>query len=80
LSPRYLKIKAKLLTLIIIGPSRFCRQWQKYFEKVLAMQITRYFERNKLFTPHQHGFRKGHSCETALHELISDLNLARDKK
>ena len=33
-----------------------------------------------LFTPHQHGFRKGHSCETALHELISDLNKARDKK
>ena len=52
----------------------------KIFEKVLAMQITRYFEKNKLFTPHQHGFRKGHSCETALHELISDLNLARDKK
>ncbi len=23
---------------------------------------------------------KGHSCETALHELISDLNKARDKK
>ena len=33
-----------------------------------------------LFTEHQHGFRKGHSCESALHELISDINLARDKK
>jgi len=52
----------------------------KIFEKVLAIQITKYFEKNELFTPHQHGFRKGHSCETALHELISDLNLARDKK
>ncbi len=52
----------------------------KIFEKVLAIQITGYFEKNKIFTPHQHGFRKGHSCETALHELISDLNKARDKK
>ena len=46
----------------------------KIFEKVLATQITKYFEKDELFTPHQHGFRKGHSCETALHELISDLN------
>jgi hypothetical protein len=33
-----------------------------------------------LFTPHQHGFRKNHSCESALHELISDINKARNKK
>ncbi len=52
----------------------------KIFEKILSLQITKYFESNKLFTPHQHGFRKGHLCETALHELISDLNKARDKK
>ncbi len=52
----------------------------KIFEKILSLQITKYFESNKLFTPHQHGFRKGHSCETALHELISDLNKARDRK
>ena len=26
----------------------------------------------------QHGFRNGHSCETALHELISALNQSRD--
>ncbi len=52
----------------------------KIFEKVLAIQITRYFDKNGLFSSHQHGFRKGHSCETALHELISDLNKARDKK
>ena len=27
----------------------------------------------------QHGFRNGHSCETALHELISELNKNKNK-
>ena len=52
----------------------------KIFEKIVAKQITLYFENKNIFTEHQHGFRKGFSCETALHELISDLNLARNKK
>jgi hypothetical protein len=52
----------------------------KIFEKILASQITNYFENNNLFTPHQHGFRKNHSCESALHELISDINKARNTK
>ena len=52
----------------------------KLFEKVLAKQITEYLEKNYLFSENQHGFRKGHSCETALHELISYMNVARDKK
>ena len=27
----------------------------------------------------QHGFRKGHSCESALHELLSYINVAKDQ-
>ena len=34
---------------------------------------------DKLYTPHQHGFRKGHSCETGLHELIRELNLTSSR-
>ena len=52
----------------------------KVFEKILAFQISCYFEINNLFTPNQHGFRKVHSCESALHELLSDLNKARNDK
>ena len=52
----------------------------KVFEKLVAIQIFNYFEKNNLLTSHQHGFRKHHSCETALHELISDLNKAKDNK
>ena len=51
----------------------------KVFEKLLSSQITDYFETNKIFNSGQHGFRRGHSCETALHELISDINKSRDK-
>jgi hypothetical protein len=34
----------------------------------------------KILFAGQHGFRKNHSCETALHELLSDLNQTRDNK
>ena len=52
----------------------------KIFEKLLAAQITIYLKLNNILFTGQHGFRNGHSCETALHELISDLNLNRDKR
>jgi hypothetical protein len=49
----------------------------KLFEKVLANQIVCYFNKNKLLFKGQHGFREDHSCETALHEIISDMNYIR---
>jgi hypothetical protein len=51
----------------------------KIFEKILASQITIYMNVNKMLFSGQHGFRPGHSCETALHELLSDINTIRDK-
>ena len=50
----------------------------KIFEKVLAFQITLYLNMNNILFMGQHGFRNGHSCETALSELISALNKSRD--
>jgi hypothetical protein len=52
----------------------------KIFEKILAKQITIYLSINNILFKGQHGFRNGHSCETALHELLSDLNVNRDKR
>jgi hypothetical protein len=52
----------------------------KLFEKILATQITIYLNVNKILFKGQHGFRSDHSCETALHELLSDLNMAKDKR
>jgi hypothetical protein len=36
--------------------------------------------RNKTLFSGQHGFGNGHSCETALHELISYLNRNRNSR
>jgi len=52
----------------------------KVFEKLPANQIKCFFNVNKLFFEGQHGFRSGHSCESALHELVTELNIWRDKR
>jgi len=52
----------------------------KVFEKLLNDQIVAYLDKHNILFEGQHGFRKGHSCETALHELITDINLSRDKR
>ena len=46
----------------------------------MATQITIFLNVNKILFKGQHGFRSDHSCETALHELLSDLNMAKDKR
>lgn len=40
----------------------------KVFEKLLNEQIVAYLDENRMLFKGQHGFSKGHSCETALHE------------
>lgn len=52
----------------------------KLFEKILATQITSYLNENSILFNGQHGFRYGHSCETALHEIISEMNRIKDRK
>ena len=52
----------------------------KVFEKILATQVVTYFNINNLFYPSQHGFRSAHSCESALHEIISEMNTIRSKR
>ncbi len=47
---------------------------------ILAIQISIYLNLNNILYSGQHGFRNGHSCETALHELISYLNENRNKR
>ena len=45
----------------------------KAFEKIVTSQINIYFNINKLLFSGQHGFRTDHSCETALHEVITEM-------
>ncbi len=48
------------------------------FEIVLSRQLNLHL--SKLIVENQHCFREGFSCESALHELFNDLNLAGDNK
>jgi hypothetical protein len=52
----------------------------KVFEKILAEQITQHINTNNLLFNGQFGFRKGHSCESALHEIISMMNKYLSKR
>jgi hypothetical protein len=52
----------------------------KVFERIMAEQLRLYFSINKLFFPGQHGFRPFHSCESALHEIVSHCLTNLDKK
>ena len=46
----------------------------KVFEKILANQMIQYLKKEKLFFSKQFGFRDSHSCESALHDVISNMN------
>lgn len=45
---------------------------EKILEKVVYVQLERYFEENSLIVKEQSGFRKKHTCETALNWTIVD--------
>ena len=45
----------------------------KIFEKLIAKRITNFFDKNKVLTPHQYGFRKNHSTELAVTEIHNKL-------
>ena len=46
----------------------------KVFEQLVGSQITNHFNENKLLFSGQYGFRRSHSCEAALHEVITGMN------
>ena len=52
----------------------------KLLEKILATQITIHLNVNSILFSGQHGFRANHSCESALHELLSEINKIRESK
>ena len=52
----------------------------KAFETLLADQIRLFFDEQMLFAQNQHGFRKSHSCETVVHQLLAGVYDNLDKK
>lgn len=52
----------------------------KVFEKILKSQVQHYIQRFNLLSPHQSGFRSGHSTTSALLKVHDDLHQCIDKK
>lgn len=49
--------------------------YEKVLELVVKEQIENYLHSNDIITEHQSGFRKYHSCETAIQSVIDDWKL-----
>ena len=52
----------------------------KILEHIVHSQIMSHFDKYNIITPQQHGFRKGHSCETQLIQTMYDLTTSSNKK
>ena len=52
----------------------------KVLEKILAFQIREFINRNNIVPSTQSGFRRGHSCATALLHVTDDIFRATDKR
>ncbi len=52
----------------------------KVIEKCVHLQLTQHIDDNGLFPSLQSGYRKNHSCETAIVRIYSDLLMAIDKQ
>lgn len=49
--------------------------YEKVLELVVKEQIEKYLQDNNVITEHQSGFRRKHSCETAIQTVIDDWKL-----
>ena len=61
-------------------PIAFLPALSKIFEKLAQQQLTTILSHEDLLSDKQHGFRSGHSCETALCRLTGLLADARRQK
>jgi hypothetical protein len=50
----------------------------KIFERSATNQLVSYLEENKILNPTQHAYRKGHSTQTCLMEIINYIHKERD--
>ena len=53
--------------------------YEKIIELIVKDQLLEHLDRNDIIIKQQSGFRKSHSCETALNLLIEKVKLALDK-
>lgn len=54
--------------------------FSKILEKIISLQLQKYFTEKQIFPLHQSGFRPGHSTVTALANISDDILNAQDKR
>lgn len=52
---------------------------EKIFEIIIKKQIDEYLDKNNIIAKQQSGFRRNHSCETALNHLIEEWRTDLDE-
>lgn len=52
--------------------------YEKILEIIVKEQLQHYIDENEILIKPQSGFRRGHSCETALNLLINDWKQLND--
>jgi ribonuclease P/MRP protein subunit RPP40 len=52
----------------------------KVLEHIVHSSISTHLQAHNILTPHQHGFRKSHSCDTQLTLTVNDLATTLDKR
>lgn len=52
----------------------------KVIEKVMNQRLTNFLEQSDFFYPNQYGFRKNSNCETAVLDIVSDIQINLDKQ
>lgn len=54
--------------------------YEKLLEVIVNRQLIEYFEKNKLLSEYQAGFRKNNSCESALQTVLMNWKRALSEK
>ena len=54
-------------------PISLLSNFNRIFEKIMCKRMTSYIEKHNLLYPSQYGFRKGHSTQHAMLDIINDI-------
>lgn len=54
--------------------------FHRIFEKIMYKRMTSYIEKHNLLYPSQYGFRKGHSTQHAILDIISDIQTNMNRR
>ena len=61
-------------------PIPLLSNFNRIFEKIMCKRMTSYIEQHDLLYPSQYGFRKGHSTQHAMLDIINDIQASMNQR